>query len=161
MKKHLSDLTRIDIHKLVNEDGHWQRDIMGYEITLVPEQFNSAHFLQLFVNQQRQQKQWFISSRPHKGWLRHNGHIKIGEVWYVVGSNNKRYRYLFIDGLNIGTRAEFFKNTWQMYRHKSVKKGDGGLHDQAKQMEKKLFTPTDEWEKFHRATELRYRLKGI
>lgn len=164
MRKYLSDLIRVNVHQTVNEIGSWERSLNGYLISLIPEQFNGNHTLQLFVNRMRQPKCWQLSSQPHKGWLQRNGYIPKdhNEIWYVVGSDGKRYRFLFIDGTHIGTRFEHFKNHRQMYRQKDVKI-DGGLHDQAKIMEKELFKPskTDEWEQFHRETELRYRLKGI
>jgi hypothetical protein len=71
---------------------------------LVPERFGGEFFLQLFVDYIRQPK-------PLRGKLHRGGFIPWdkSEVWYVVGSNGKRYRHLYIhpEEFSIGTREEF------------------------------------------------------
>jgi hypothetical protein len=78
---------------------------------LVPERFGGEFFLQLFVDYIRQPKRWLLSSRPLRGKLHRGGFIPWdkSEVWYVVGSNGKRYRHLYIhpEEFSIGTREEF------------------------------------------------------
>jgi hypothetical protein len=108
-KPYLSDLARIDIHCLVNEVGFWDRQIGKYHISLVPDRWGNHYFLQLFVNNVRVDKTFKLSSQPHRGWLQRNGFIPYhhSEIWYVAGSNKKRYRFLYIhpETLQIGTRA--------------------------------------------------------
>jgi hypothetical protein len=162
MKKYLSDLISIDVHKLVNEAGECSRQIGEYQVSLIPEIFGARHFLLLFVNNQRQNKFWELSSQPHNGWLRRNGFIPHhhDQIWFVVGSNGKRYRYLFIDPetTNIGTRDDHFPGG--VHRQYRRKKDGGSFQDQCRAMEKQLFGNRDEFAAFHEKTVKRYRLRG-
>jgi hypothetical protein len=109
-KPYISDLVPIDIHCLVTEVGSWDRQIGKYHITLVPDRWGNHYFLQLFVNNIRVDKTFELSSQPHRGWLQRNGFIPYHHdtIWYVVGSNKKRYRFLYIhpETLEIGTRDD-------------------------------------------------------
>jgi len=160
MKKYLCDLIKIDIHQLVNEVGSWERRTRGFDIALVPETFGEECNLVLFLNGQRQPMQWRLSSKPHRGWLQRGGFIPPhnDEVWFVVGSNGKRYRFLFIDPdtTAIGTRDDHFPGG--VHRQYRRKKDGSTFQDQCRAMEKQLFGNPDEFAAFHRKTVLRYRL---
>jgi hypothetical protein len=107
-RKH-EKLLKIDVHKLV-DDGVWSRRIGQFQLSLDPERHQNSYILTLTVNGIRLPKSFKLSTRPIKGWLRNGGQIPWdkNEVWYVVGSNNRRYRFLYINlaTFDIGTRAD-------------------------------------------------------
>jgi hypothetical protein len=101
----------LEADRIITKLGCWTLQIGQYEVSLVPERFGGDFYLQLFVDYVRQPKRWVLSSRPLRGKLHRGGFIPWdkSEVWYVIGSNGKRYRHLSIhpEQLRIGTREEF------------------------------------------------------
>jgi hypothetical protein len=146
-KPYISNLVRIDIHKLVNEVGFWDRQIGKYHISLVPDRWGNHYFLQLFVNNVRVNKTFELSFQPHRGWLQRNGFIPYHHdtIWYVVGSNKKRYRFLYIHPTTheIGTRDDH----QAIYSQKKLKSFS---RSECKRMELELFQPKDDFDAFYR-----------
>jgi hypothetical protein len=105
----LEQLFRIDIHRTVT-DGYWVRTIGGYKICLNPERHRNFDVLTLDVNNVRAPQRWILSTRRIAGRLRRGGKIPWdkSEVWYVHGSNNRRYRFLYVNPVTfeIGTRTD-------------------------------------------------------
>jgi hypothetical protein len=101
-------LIQIDIHKLVLDD-HWSRIIGTNELKLSPERIGQDHYVVLYVNNIRQPSCcWRLSSQPIRGRLQNGGFIPWdrAEIFYAVGHNGKRYRFLYALTTDIDTRDE-------------------------------------------------------
>lgn len=153
----MKDLLPVNINELVLATGYFEVEIGGVPLSLAPERHpNGRYYVTLFVNHLRQPKTWELSARPHNGHLRQGGYVPYAndETYYVIGTDGKRYRHLFIDPehCRIGVRTDFFPHHWQAYPRRQNEKS---LHDQAKALEKELFETTDE---FTREYEKRLKL---
>jgi hypothetical protein len=163
MKKYLSDLIKIDIHKTVNETGYWDRQIGQFHVSLVPELINGKHILSLFVNHLRQPMHWELSFRYHRGWLQHNGFIPhdCSEVWYVVGTNGRRYQFLYIDpeSCRIGTRDDHFPaGVTQQYKRQKTNGRHLPSHREIDAMNEQLFGESDAFLREYKKLLLKSRL---
>jgi hypothetical protein len=106
-----SSLIKVSIHKLKYSDGGWEKQIGSFSVALFPERAGDQHILSLYVNGQRQQKFWRLSTAP---WgnrkLRRNGFVPWSkeERYYVHSSPTKRHQYFYVnpESFTIGTRLE-------------------------------------------------------
>jgi len=118
-KPYLDTLLKLDIHKIVSTHGDWQQEIQHRSVLLDCHQ----GFL-IFYLDGEPVKQWKLSSQPHDGRLRNGGSIpwQCDEIYFVVGSDRKRYRHLWLDPetLAIGTRMELgARYNWRRWRSRA------------------------------------------
>jgi hypothetical protein len=125
-----SELIKISIHKLIYSDGGWEKQIGPYSVALLPERVGNDHILSLFVNGQRQQKFWRLSTAP---WgnrkLSRNGFVPWSkeERYYVHSSPTKRHQYLYVnpESFTIGTfpemNAKYDCNCWSRRQRQTWK----------------------------------------
>jgi hypothetical protein len=123
-------LIKISIHRLIYSDGGWEKQIGPYSVALFPERVGNDHILSLFVNGQRQQKFWGLSTAP---WgnreLRRNGFVPGSKEkrYYVHSSPTKRHHFIYVNPENfiIGTRpemnAKYDCNCWSRKQRASWK----------------------------------------
>jgi hypothetical protein len=103
---------KISINQLVY-NGSWSRMINDHKVEL---RHLERDYIYLFVDDMQQPMRWKIYERPMGGKLRRGGFIPDGKQWvyYVVGDNGQRYRFLYIVGTRIGTRdgleARYIRN---------------------------------------------------
>jgi hypothetical protein len=149
MKKFLKNLIPVNINRLVLVTDYYEVQLESGLLSLQPERFpNARYYVCLFKNRIRQPIQWELSSIPHRGVLRHGGHIPYhhDERYFVIGTDGKRYAHLFIDPdrERIGVRTDFFRNNWQAYGEKTEPQFPPS-RQQMKKMEEELFGEKDEF----------------
>jgi hypothetical protein len=105
----LEDFIKIDVHQTIMDD-HWSQRVNGFKLALNPIRIGADYCIQLSVNDVPVDRVWKVYCRPLRGSLQRNGKIPPdkSEVFYIIGDNNKRYRYLYINPATngIGTRAD-------------------------------------------------------
>ena len=119
-RRYLKDLIPVNINSLVLATGYYELQIGDKLLSLAPDRCpDGSYVISLFVNHLRQQKVWELSARPHVGRLKYSQiPYSHDEVFYVVGTDGRRYRHLFIDAehCRIGVRTDFFANNNATYR---------------------------------------------
>jgi len=143
-RRYLKDLIAIDINRLVLETGYFEIQIGDILLSLAPERCpGKGYIVSLFTNHLRQHKFWELSAKPHNGRLRNGGSIpyRSDETFYVIGSDGRRYRHLFIDPeeMRIGVRSDFYPHHWQAYPRGKAKENGVPTKDAIEKINRELF----------------------
>jgi hypothetical protein len=96
--------------ELATASGSWIRTIANTKIELIHVQDG----IRLLVNDELQPVRWQVYERAIKGNIGYRGgYIPHDRAWvyYLIGSNGRRYRYLYLlalpgDNFRIGTRED-------------------------------------------------------